>query len=577
MSNYYRDNSDIQFHINNMDISRVVSLIEDDYVEHGKYPDAPKDVEDAVENYDLVLDVVGDLSGEFVAPRARIVDQIGAKYKDGEVEYVTETAEAIDRINKADLAGFILQRKYGGLNMPLTVFSAAIEIVSRADASLMLVFGLQGLGGTIQKFGSEDQKDRYLPRFASGEVFGSMALTEPDSGSDLQSIMLKATQQQNGKWLLNGVKRFITNGCAKISLVMGRSEEGSSGGRGISLFIYERDENMKIRRIEDKLGIKGSPTCELQFKNAEAELMGKRKLGLIKYTIFLMNCARLAVGAQAVGIAEAAFRDASLYAKDRFQFKKSIRDMPAVYEILTNMKVNIEAARSLLYETSRIIDIKEGIELKIERHPESKADLKDDLKRYSQYASLYTPMIKNYASEMVNKVCYDAIQIHGGVGFTREFNVERYYRDARITSIYEGTTQLQVVAAIGSVMSGVVFERLNEYESDHDFSEVSDLFKTVQKLRNHLEVAVSHIKGKDNPVYQEYHAGRLVDMTINIVISYLLCIDALQLARKKKVAQLFISKAKFQVKSDLDFVLSDDISMVDYYSDIIMNEEGGAL
>jgi hypothetical protein len=330
---------------------------------------------------------------------------------------------------------------------------------------------------------------------------------------------------------------------------------------------------MKIRRIEHKLGIKGSPTCELQFNNAEAELLGKRKFGLIKYTMSLMNGARLSVAAQALGIAEAAYREAQSYSKARVQFKQPINKFSLVYEMLTNMKVNIEAARTLLYETSRIVDTKTGIEEKIKKHPEKEADLKDDLKRYSKYCALFTPILKGYASEMANKVCYDAIQIHGGVGFTTEFNVERHYRDVRITNIYEGTTQLQVVAAIGSVIGGVIFERLNEYESDNDFDQVSDLYEIVQGLRAQLEMAVSHIKQKGDSTVREYHSERLVNMAIDTILSYLLCIDALKSDRKRKVARIFITRAKHQTKTTMDYILSDDISLLEMHKDIIYSPE----
>lgn len=573
MANYYQDNTDIQFHLKKRDLSRVVSLVEDDFADRKKYPHAPKDLDDALDNYHRVLEIVGEISADFVAPRAREVDATGAQYADGEVTYPQGLKEAIERINKADLAGFVLQREFGGLNMPYTVFSAVIEIFARADASLPLIISLQALAATIEKFGSDEQKERILPRFVSGEIIGSMALTEPDSGSDLQSIMLKATQRSDGKWLLNGVKRFITSGCEQISLVMARSEEGSTGARGISLFIYERDQNMRIRRIESKLGIKGSPTCELQFTNAEAELLGKRKMGLVKYTMYLMNSARLVIAAQALGIAEAAYREANSYARDRHQFKKSIQEIPAVYEMLTNMRINIEAARSLLYETSGMVDIKEGIEKKIELHPDSRADLKNDLSRYTKYASLCTPLIKRFAADMANQVCYDALQVHGGVGFTKEFDVERHYRDVRITSIYEGTSQLQVLGAIGGVVGGVVFERLNDYESDNDFTEVAALYKSAQKLRARLEATVSHIKEKAEAQFQEYHAERLVDMATDTLIAYLLCIDALKSDRKKKVAQLFIAAAQIRVKYAQDFILTDDVSMMEFHADIINQEE----
>jgi hypothetical protein len=573
VANYYKDNSDIRFHLKNKDLTRVISLIEDDFADRSRFAYAPRDAEDALENYSRTLEIVGEIAGDFVAPRAREVDEEGARYADGEVTYPKAIREAMARINEADLAGFILQRKYGGLNMPYTVFAAAIEIFARADASLTLIISLQALAATIEKFGSEDQKNRILPRFASGEIAGSMALTEPDSGSDLQSIMLKAVQGSDGKWRLNGVKRFITSGCERLSLVMARSEEGSSGGRGISLFIYERDDDMKIRRIERKLGIRGSPTCELQFNNAEAELLGQRRMGLVKYTMFLMNSARLAIAAQAVGIAEAAYREANAYARDRSQFKKAIQDIPAVYEMLANMRINIEAARSLLYETSVIVDIKEGIERKIECHPEKGADLKNDLSRYNKYAALFTPLIKRYAADMANKVCYDAIQVHGGVGYTREFDSERHYRDARVTSIYEGTSQLQVVGAVGGVVGGVVFERLNEYEHEHDFGGVKALFTSAQQLRTRLEAAVSHIKEVSDPNFQEFHAERLVEMATDTIIAYLLCVDSLHSERKSKLAHLFISAAQRRGKAHLEFILSDDVSLIQCYGDIIKADE----
>ncbi|RLB70919.1 MAG: acyl-CoA dehydrogenase [Deltaproteobacteria bacterium] len=573
MANFYRDNADILFHMKHMDLSRIIDLKEDGFAEKDAYPYAPQDEADARDNYDRVLEIVGEIAGEIAAPRAREVDEEGATFADGVVTYPKGIREAVARINQADLAGFTMPRRYGGINMPMTIFSSAIEIVSRADASLMLVFGLQGLSDTICKFGSEDQKERFLPRFATGEIVGSMALTEPDSGSDLQSAMLKASQDENGVWRLNGVKRFITNGCGDISLVMARSEEGTTSGRGLSLFIYERDENMKVRRIEHKLGITGSPTCELQFTNARAELLGKRKLGLIKYTIYLMNGARLAVAAQSVGIAEAAYREAYAYANERVQFKKPIRDFAVVAEMLTEMKVAIEAARCLVYETSRIVDIKEGIEDRIEKHPERSADLKDDLKRYTRFASLFTPLAKGFSAEMANKVCYDAIQVHGGVGFTKEFDVERHYRDARITNIYEGTTQLQVVAALGGVIGGVVSERLNEYEEDSDFSVIPELFQPVQKMRTQLEMAISHIKEKGDAAYQEFHATRLVMMTADVVNSYLLCRNALLSERKKTVAKLYISKALHRVKSSLDYILADDYSFLELHKAVIDAEE----
>ncbi|MFC2167566.1 acyl-CoA dehydrogenase family protein [Acidobacteriota bacterium] len=568
MSNFYKDNPDILFHFQNMDLSQVIDLKEGNFNEKGDFPEAPVSQEDALDNYLRILDITGDIAGEFIAPRAADVDIEGAHFDNGEVTYAKGTSEALGRLNKADLLGFLLPRRYGGINMPKTVYSAAIEMISRADASLMNLFGLQEIAETIYKFGSEDQRQRYLPRFCSGKVSGSMALTEPDAGSDLQVISVKAHQGDNGQWLLNGVKRFITNGCAKISLVMARSEENVSGGRGISLFVYERDKNMRIRRIEHKLGIHGSPTCELQFNNAEAELLGERKLGLIRYTMSLMNGARLGISAQAIGIAEAAFREADKYAKERVQFKRPIRSFSAIYEMLTDMKTSIEVGRSLLYETSRIVDIKEGLEDAARNRPEQKNNLKAETSLYTKYASLFTPLTKAYTTEMANKVCYDAIQIHGGVGFTSEFNVERHSRDVRITNIYEGTTQLQVVAAIGGIISGVIFDRLDEYESN-DFSSVPELYKNALKFRKHLKETAMFIKDKHNHEFQEFHAGRLVDMTIDTILSYLLCLDALHSDRKKTVAELFFQKAAIRIQANMNFIHADDGTYQTSYQEIL--------
>jgi alkylation response protein AidB-like acyl-CoA dehydrogenase len=575
VANFYSDNADILFHLRHMDLGRIIDLKEDGFAEKDTHPEAPLDVDDAMDNYRRVLEIVGEIAGDFVAPRAREVDRSGARFEDGQVHYAQGTAEALARLKMADLMGFTLPRRFGGLNMPKTIYSVATEIISRADASLMNLFGLQEIADTINKFGSDDQKERFLPRFSSGEVTGAMALTEPDAGSDLQTVMLRAEASDAGEWRLNGVKRFITNGCADVSLVMARSEAGTTGGRGISLFVYERDDSLKIRRIEHKLGIHGSPTCELQFTNARAELLGKRKLGLVKYTMSLMNGARLGVAAQALGIAEAAWRESSRYAKDRIQFKKPIRSFSAVYEMLTHMKVGIEAARSLLYETARLVDIKENLEEKAERHPESARALKTDIKTHTRLAALFTPIVKAYASEMANKACYDAIQIHGGVGYTCDFDVERLYRDARITNIYEGTTQLQVLAAIGGVIAGVVSEQLAAYESRHDFSPIGALFAEARQLRADLETGIAHIKAAGDKTYQEYHARRLVEMATDCIIGYLLCIDALSAARKKQVAAIFVQQARHRVRGALDQILSEDRSIIAFQNAVLDEAAAG--
>jgi hypothetical protein len=555
-----------------IDMNRAIELKEDNFAEKGKVDYAPFNNADAMDSYQKILDIVGDLSGNFIDPRATEVDLEEAHFENGEVRYAKGTQESMDRLKQADLMGFTLPRKYGGLNCPITIYSIAIEIVSRADASLMNLFGLQDIAETINKFADEDIKMKFLPRFCSGEVTGSMALTEPDAGSDLQAVNLKAYLDDKGQWRLKGVKRFITNGCGEISLVLARSEEGTSDGRGLSMFVYERDKYMKIRRIEHKYGIHGSPTCELQFNDAPAILIGKRKYGLIKYVMSLMNGARLAISAQGVGIAEAAYREANKYATERIQFKRSIREFMAVKELLANMKMKIEAARTLLYETSVIVDIKEGLEHMAEKYPEKDKELREDTKLYAQFAALMTPMSKAYSTEIANQVAYDAIQVHGGTGFMREFKVERFARDARITNIYEGTTQLQVVAAIGGVVKGVFEELTAKYEKEFDFTEVEELHKKVREMHKLALDAIHYVKEKADEDYQEYHARRLVEMSMNTIIGYLMLRDARYSERKKDIAQFFIDFAVPENKMKHEIIVNDTKTLLER-SAAILNEK----
>ncbi|MBN2510898.1 MAG: acyl-CoA dehydrogenase family protein [Spirochaetales bacterium] len=568
MENFLLDNKDILFHLEHMDMDRIIRLKEDDFSEKDLYSHAPVDVEDAKDSYLKILELVGKICAEVLEPYAAEVDEEGVKLVNGEVQYAKGTRLALDILAKADLMGFALPRKYGGLNAPTTILCAAAEMVSRADGSF-LNFGLQqDIAETLCKFGSEEQKNAVLPRLASGEVGSSMILTEPDAGSDLQAVTLKASQGPDGKWYLNGVKRFITNGCGEIGLVLARSEEGSKGARGLSFFLYERDEHMKIRRLENKLGIHGSPTCELQFNNAPATLVGERRRGLTKYTMWLMNSARLGIAAQSLGIAEAAYREALKYANERIQFDQPIKEFPPVFEMLTEMKVNMEAGRSLMYETSKFVDLKEGLEHFAEKYPERSDEAKSDLKKYTRLAALFTPIAKAFNTEMSNKVTYDAIQIHGGTGYMKEFNVERHYRDARITNIYEGTTQLQVVAAIGGITSGVAGGILDEYEAE-DYSHGKDLVKMVKKARNNLDKALVYAKGEENEQFVTYHSRRIVEMTTDIIISYLLLRDAQHDERKLKVAEIFIHKMFPCIEMKMNYILQGTSSVLKNYSEVI--------
>jgi len=550
--NFFKDNKDILFLIDNIDISRIVLLKEKDFEEKHSYEYAPSSVEDAIENYKIALDILGDICGNTIAPMAKDVDIEGARFENGVVHYAKSTKEALKRLTQADFMGFTIPRQYGGLNFPKTIYSLAIEMVSRADASLMNLFGLQEISETIYRFGTEEQRKKYLPKFCSGEYTGAMALTEPDAGSDLQAVSLKATLGNDGTWYLDGVKRFITNGCGDIILVLARSEPNIKGARGLSLFIYKKDEHLKIRRIEEKLGIHGSPTCEIMFTNAPAELLGERKLGLVKYTFSLMNGARLGVAAQAVGIAEAAYREAYDYANNRKQFGSSIIEFPQIYEMLTNMKVDIEAARRLVYFTSNVVDLKESLEESLESTKDKSK--KKEFKQYSRYASFLTPMSKIFATEMANRVVYDALQIHGGVGYTKDFEVERLYRDVRITNIYEGTTQLQVHAAIGGVITGGVMNLTDEL-----LSQISNpnLKQGTLELKESLDSCIRHIKKVGDSQFQQFHARRLVELGIFLITSCLLSIDAQKEPRKQKVADIFLNRVMAKSCEYKKYILSN--------------------
>jgi hypothetical protein len=569
MSNFFLDNDDILFHLERMDLSRVIDLVEDGFADKGRYPDASRNHEDALDSYRRVLEVVGALCGDYIAPRAASVDDEGAHFENGEVRYAKGTEEALDMLKKSDLMGFTLPRRYGGLNFPTSIYMIAIEMVSRADAALMNLFGLQDIAETIYRFGSEDQRQRYLPRFARGEVSGSMALTEPDAGSDLQSVALKAYEDEKGQWRLKGVKRFITNGCGEISLVLARSEEGSSDARGLSMFIYERESHMRIRRIEHKLGIHGSPTCELQFNDAPAELCGKRRMGLMKYVMSLMNGARLGIAAQALGIAEAAFAEADKYARERVQFKKAIREHIPVAEMLACMRMRIEAGRSLLYETARIVDIKNALEHIYDNDEARAKEVRDEYKHYSGLAALLTPMSKAYNTEMANLAAYDAIQIHGGTGFMREFAVERLYRDARITNIYEGTTQLQIVAAIGGVIKGTASLFADELEASIAQDGVEHLLKCAQEIKGMLAAALKAVRDREDGLYQDYHSRRLVELATATIIGYLMTRDATASERKKDVAKLFFEYAMPDCLAKLRMIESGSAHLIEKKNEIL--------
>lgn len=563
MANFFTDNPDLKFHLEHPLMKKIVALKERNFADKDEFDYAPMDFEDAMDSYEKVLEIVGEICGDIVAPNAESVDQEGPKIVNNEVVYARGTQENLDALVKAGLMGITLPRKYDGLNFPIVPYIMAADIVSRADAGFVNIWGLQDCAETINEFADEDQKSRFLPRISNGET-AAMDLTEPDAGSDLQAVQLKA-ELKDGKWVLNGVKRFITNGDAHVSLVLARSEEGTQDGRGLSMFIYDRNhKSVIVRRLENKMGIKGSPTCELVFKDAPAELVGDRKMGLIKYVMALMNGARLGIGAQSVGVCEAAYREALEYAKEREQFGKSIIHFPAVYEMLATMKSKLDAGRTLLYETSRYVDIyKTYMHIAEERKLEPEE--RQEMKRYQKLADFFTPLLKGMTSEYSNQLAYDAVQIHGGSGFMKDYPVERIYRDARITSIYEGTTQLQVVAAIRGVTTGGYLDRIREFEMMELKPELHALRRTLIGMTDEYERAVKAVVAVKDNEYIDYHARRMVEMAGNIVMGYLLLHDTQRDDKFRTSAEIFISRGKADNHSKAGFIFNSTIDDLGFY------------
>ncbi len=554
MENFYTDNPHLNFQLQHPLMEKIVRLKENNYRDHEAFDYAPMDFEDAVDSYHKVLEIVGEICGEVIGPNAESVDHDGPQLINNEVQYARGTQENHDVLTKAGLIGMSLPREYGGLNFPMVPYVMAAELVSRADAGFANIWGLQDCAETIHEFASDEIKNEYLPRFNKGAT-AAMDLTEPDAGSDLQAVQLKATYDiQKDTWYLNGVKRFITNGDADISLVLARSEEGTSDARGLSLYVYDRAHKaVSVRRIENKLGIKGSPTCELVFKNAPAKLVGETKLGLIKYVMSLMNSARLGVGAQSVGIAEAAYREAVKYAHEREQFGKAIIQYPAVYEMLTVMRVKIDGIRTLLYETARYVDMYKAYSF-IQHDRKLEAQERDEMKYYQKNADVLTPLLKLVASEYCNQIAYDALQIHGGTGYMKDFPVERIFRDARITTIYEGTSQLQVVAAIRGVTNGSYLKLMKEYHDKVVKPEHEYLKSLLEKMTDQYAKTVEKVTEYTDNEYIDYHARRLVEMAGNILIGHMLLQDTNREASYKISADIFIRKGRAENIASVSYI-----------------------
>jgi len=595
MPNFYTDNDDIRFLFKHFDLGALARLCEEDFKFASQFDYAPADAGEAIRNYEMVLDSVGQLSGDFIAPRAESVDRQGSTLNaDGSVSYADGIAESLDKLAKAQVMGFTLPYRFGGINFPNLVYSMAIEIVSRADASLMNIFGLQGIAETINAFASEEIKQRYLHDFSAGKITGAMVLTEPDAGSDLQAVKLRAFEDNTGNWFLHGVKRFITNGCGEVLLVLARSEQDRSGGLGLSLFVCDRGPTVHIRRLEDKLGIHGSPTCEIFFDNTPCQLVGERQRGLVTYVMALMNGARIGIAGQSLGIGEAAYRVARDYASSRKQFGVAIEKLPAVRDLLIDMKIALEAGRALLYETSRVVDLNIAYQKQLELNPpagkEQLKPLKEQLRRLDRLASMLTPMSKYFCSEMANGVAYDSMQVLGGSGYMRDYAVERHARDARITTIYEGTSQLQIVAAVRGVCSGTAEKYLTELAQQNYDPQLEDLLAKLAEGTKQLKHAIAYVK-QQGTEYMDLYGRPLVDIAIDLIVGYLFCDYASSKVemdvpvdgeagepkeqtmpmkkRKALVAGRFITKNAIQIDALIQLICSGDKSTLGDFSALV--------
>jgi alkylation response protein AidB-like acyl-CoA dehydrogenase len=571
--NFFTDNLDLQRYLKKIDLSEVVEILEDGYRYHEEHAAAPRNYADAMDNYRLMLEVVGDICANHAAPRAAEADETGVSCDNGRVTYANATLEVMDFFYQADIVGATLPWEYGGMNLPETILQMVVEIMSRADASLMTVFGLQEIAAKmIAEHGDEEMKAHVLPRVISGElVGGAMVLTEPDAGSDLGSVQTRATyDEETGEWRLNGVKRFITNGCSDVLLVLARSEEGSADARGLSFFEVEANETVRIRRTEHKMGLHASPTCEMQFDNTPARLIGKRRFGLIRYAMAMMNVARLAIAAQALGIAEAAYREAYKYAQKRVQFGSSIGQIPAVYRMLLSMRAEIEATRALVYETARHVDLMKAYE-RLKERGELDGEGRKKLKELGRLADVLTPLVKYYATEMGNKVCYQAMQIHGGTGYMREFNVERHYRDVRITNIYEGTSQLQVVAAIGGLLGHALDGLLADYAAQDYGAELADLKGQLQEATALFNRCIDHLKETER-VAVDYYGSDAVEVATYLLNGWLVLQDGRASERKRDLARVYIGGALPQIRARIDVLRAIDPTPVQVKESVLTDE-----
>jgi 3-(methylthio)propanoyl-CoA dehydrogenase len=568
--NFFADNADLCFLFEHAAMDEGIRMFENEFRDHDLFDDAPADVADARDSYRRVLEIAGDIAARIIAPRCRAIDETPHRLENGRVIYSAPVQECLRALRQAELMGCTVSRAYGGLNLPNYVFTMLVEIISRAEAGLQNIFGLQGISGIIEAFAEEDLKKKYLPGFAQGSVTGAMALTEEEAGSDLQKVKLKAREQPDGTWRLSGVKRFITNGAAEVQLVLARSEPGTTDGLGLSLFVCEADASVSVRRLEEKLGIHGSPTCEVIYNNTPARLIGERQRGLVTYVLSLLNGARLATAAQAIGIAQAAFEDARAYARMRKQYDRRIEMLAPVAEMLVTMKVAIEGSRALTYETARIMDLSVGYErCMAAAGPEEKKRLRKEAKKYERLTMLLTSCAKYYCTEMSNRVTYDAMQVMGGSGYMRDYLIEKYYRDARITTIYEGTSQMQVVGAFRGILSGTMEKYFEELARAPFARPQAGLARRLERARKTLQSTVTRLGAVKSASRLDLSSRTLVDMATDILIGYLLLLQGGHSRRKLKIARMFIGDMELRLKLWAGTIRKADTSCVDCFLDIV--------
>ena len=563
--NFFTDNSDLQFRLDRLDLAEVVEILEDGYRFHREHRSAPRNYADAHDSYRLLLTLLGEICATGIAPRAAEADEEGPVCQDGCVTQCGPIDDAVALLRQAGMVGVTLPWEYGGLNLPESILQMTVELISRADASLMSVFGLQEIAAIIvSEFGDDEMKSRILPRVVSGDLIGgAMVLTEPDAGSDLGSVQMRASlDEETGQWRLNGVKRFITNGCADVLLVLARSEEGSTDARGLSMYEVTADETVRIRRIERKMGLHGSPTCEIQFSDTPARLIGKRRFGLIRYAMAMMNGARLAVASQAVGIAEAAYREAYAYAQKRVQFGKTIGNIPAVYRMLLSMRGEIEATRALLYATARLVDLTKAYG-RLKDRGSLTSEGRRRLKQASRLSDVLTPLVKYTASEMSNRVCYKAMQVHGGVGYMREFSVERLSRDARVTSIYEGTSQLQIVAATGGLLGHALDDLLSDWAQQDYGTELAGLKSRAEEMTALFGRCIDHLKEVESREVIDYYAADLADLAVGVLTCWLVLQDARDSTRKHDLARAYFAESVPRMRGLVDVLRAIDPAPVE--------------